>query len=1390
MVSIPLFLYILKTQRGMPGIKYVPNSVFNRLYNGVESNPGYSDFSAANVTRTKYEIRETATDINHLIFTDMTQTRIGMTYSYSALVESIGGRNVRLADLNGSGAAIFELSGDGTILSSDNPANIKKVRDNVYLIWMTITRNNSNLSRIALYSLDGTTITFLGETNKGFNCYNIAVEEGDYPILIHNYLSNVTRIKPEWFIGDGTLRPNNNFEKYWSTTDPIKGGYTIYNYQEGNGPTRTTAYNDNELISHINSMSGNNFTDVSDAINWANSNVSRITTDLQLEINDTSYLTVGTTTILDRSSNGYPLSLLDGVGFSDRSFDFNGLGSSIELGNPGSGFLQSGQDRTQITIETYIYFNSIGTNQTIFQTGGKTNGGALGLLANGNVRFLVRKGGTTVGGVYDAYVESGSLQPNIWYHILGTKTASTMSLYINGSLVDTINTTFVWNTGNTVPNSIGMNILNDDTITGGNAEAPLDGKIYMFRIYSIGLSEISARNNYNSFLKTLITNDEKVGYVSNNLALNLDATNINSYTGTTNNWYSMSEIPNTSTLINGITYSNIKGGSLTFDGTNDYIDTEVNSLFDAYNTDKGFAFELLIKFNSATSAVLIGNLDQTNEWVQFPISTGNVYLYTEGLPSPNNQYLTGFFKSQSSILHKWWHVVVNAEWENSNNSFIMVNGTDDTNLNIMDTMIKPTSELGASKFRIGVRNTTVWPFDGEMKIARYYNKSLSRQEVLQNFDYIKNIITDPIHIWDASKKECFDSTNRWLDISGSKGHGNIINTVTKNNIGTNNGYLSFNHDNEDSISNMAVGNEPKKTVIMWIRNSNTVDNQALFGFGTSNTNALNLLVISNKFGFNSYAGDVYGLNNANTLILDGEWHQIVAEVDFTSITNSKIWIDGVSQILSQVQGTPLSRPQSNNFTIGSLDYRATGYSWGGDIALVEIYANTISQHKIDSNYREMLYKKHNILTLSGFNRESWIGQGNTWYDVSGNNFNGDLSNGTFTNKWLTFNAPNELLLLPINDNNVGYIDGTISVWFKSSIDRIPNQEPVGCVVYFSDSFITSSETAIAFGNWTSSFPDEFLIVGISGGYGYYNVNDLPISEGKLVADRWYNIVMTRDSSGTSIYFNGTLLGAPSYGLDIRTRLTTTHPFIPTTHDNVQIGRLRSSTNYWNGGVSNIEVHDIALPELTIIEKYNEMAERLNAPNSINYKLLAHLDVTNSDSYKNDNTFYDLSGNENHFSIGSGLSYTDGYIRLNQAVNCEIGLNRNPTSSNSITITYWIKTTDTQALLLSNSFNSTGYVGAYRSTTVYYDDRPGTTRLFIDNIQTTNLFANLPNDQWHFVEIKDLDILSLDNLYINYYGGYQFDNTTYLGAFRVYDRNLTEAESEYIYNSEKHKYIRI
>ena len=88
---------------------------------------------------------------------------------------------------------------------------------------------------------------------------------------------------------------------------------------------------------------------------------------------------------------------------------------------------------------------------------------------------------------------------------------------------------------------------------------------------------------------------------------------------------------------------------------------------------------------------------------------------------------------------------------------------------------------------------------------------------------------------------------------------------------------------------------PQKNFIGFV--NGTTNQYGLYHWGSTD---------SNKFGFNTWNGDAYGITGADYLI-NGEFNKIAGLFDFTNFTNNKLYINGKKQSISQVRNTTVQR---------------------------------------------------------------------------------------------------------------------------------------------------------------------------------------------------------------------------------------------------------------------------------------------------------------------------------------------------------------------------------------------------------------------------------------------------------------------------------------------------
>ena len=219
--------------------------------------------------------------------------------------------------------------------------------------------------------------------------------------------------------------------------------------------------------------------------------------------------------------------------------------------------------------------------------------------------------------------------------------------------------------------------------------------------------------------------------VTDGLVLCLDAGNTKSYPGSGTAWTDLSGRGNTGTLTNGPTYSSVNGGSLSFNGSNQYTTLSPGNTF-AFGTQP-FAIEIWINFNSTGIAwyfIEARNSGQTTNWALFMNSSSKIEWFTG---TGSLFFNDGLNPTWSAGYNGWKQIVVSRENTSTNGLKLYINGvlitsaTDATNYSVSPT----TSYIGC---RFSINEFATANFS---KVSVYNGKALSAAEVSQNFNALR-----------------------------------------------------------------------------------------------------------------------------------------------------------------------------------------------------------------------------------------------------------------------------------------------------------------------------------------------------------------------------------------------------------------------------------------------------------------------------------------------------------------------------------------------------------------------------------------------------------------------------------------------------------------------------
>jgi hypothetical protein len=214
--------------------------------------------------------------------------------------------------------------------------------------------------------------------------------------------------------------------------------------------------------------------------------------------------------------------------------------------------------------------------------------------------------------------------------------------------------------------------------------------------------------------------------IQDGLVLCLDAANTKSYPGSGTSWVDLSGNRNNVTTSGGPTFNSANGGSIVFDGTDDYASkTSINV---SYLTIDIWARWTQF-FSDSNGHALVSNSN----------SATNGYLLYQSTTSPYNKiqaFVYGSsinaFKSNSTLSTGVWYNIGFTYNGSTNN--IYLNGVLDNSV----AATVGTIAASSANFIIGATYTIGSnPFNGNVANVKLYNRALSASEILQNYNATK-----------------------------------------------------------------------------------------------------------------------------------------------------------------------------------------------------------------------------------------------------------------------------------------------------------------------------------------------------------------------------------------------------------------------------------------------------------------------------------------------------------------------------------------------------------------------------------------------------------------------------------------------------------------------------
>jgi len=459
------------------------------------------------------------------------------------------------------------------------------------------------------------------------------------------------------------------------------------------------------------------------------------------------------------------------------------------------------------------------------------------------------------------------------------------------------------------------------------------------QIYNRVLSPTEILQNYDAIEKRYYPEEN---IVRDGLILNLDPGNSRSYAGAGNTIYDLAGTGNSGFLTNGPTFSAVNIGSIIYDGTNDFI--TVPSV-----TSISGDLSVLIWFRTSgpnVSAARLIEFDYINGFWLGQAATGTPSSnWGGGIKEANPPY--GIFLQFSD---NEWNLISSVR--SSTTHFLYKNNlVSSTSNTVSGTVLSSTAGMyiGAAD------NVGSVPFNGRIGQILIYNRALTQQEILQNYNATKNRFVNAlppvrdnlILNLDAGNLASYPgSGTTWFDLSGNSLNGTLTNGPTFS-FSDSSSSIVFDRSNDYvTISDNSLLNNFTNMTLEVIVRYTTTNNQIFaqkwnytLGSDGYTLEIFNSVIVAACYSaganYLSVSTSGYPINNTYHIILT------------LSGSTQTLYINGVSVATNSSGSVP--NISGTNFTIGSRSNLAGSY-FGGNVYLTKFYNRALSAAEILQNF--------------------------------------------------------------------------------------------------------------------------------------------------------------------------------------------------------------------------------------------------------------------------------------------------------------------------------------------------------------------------------------------------------------------------------------------------------
>ena len=477
--------------------------------------------------------------------------------------------------------------------------------------------------------------------------------------------------------------------------------------------------------------------------------------------------------------------------------------------------------------------------------------------------------------------------------------------------------------------------------------------------------------------------------------------------------------------------------------------------------------------------------------------------------------------------------------------------------------VKSTNPAAYTGYELNTYATgNLQPLVGEVCEIIVFNKQLSTTELKQ------------VHTYLGQKWGISNTDRSIIDLSGNDDNG-LLGAGTAAYMPSydyyNKGSLRFDGSDDyvDLGTNAALTSLTNNiTVEAWIKTAFPTNRYTIYGNGYSGTGMMFGTSANTPGGLEVYYPSIYVAYSTAGVLQPDVWQHVVYIRNGSGLNTHAFYINGVSQTVTQTAngGDSWGTSGTNRY----LGLRG-GVMFNGQMSSVKVYSRALNASEIAQNYEAQKSRFANtivqqglVLNLDAGNPYSYAGAGTIWYDTSGNNYSGSLTNGpvysTTNGGIIVFDGSNDYVVS--SNFTPNFSTKTLSGWVKlSSISQqgggLITLQSIDGLVFDS---IVYNETGQGWGFGSNGFSRT----------GWSNVLETSTSE-------WVNITATYENSNYRLYRNGTLIQT----------LTSFGALNFNFNSNVQLGyRHLGSSGYLAATISQGFVYNRALSAAEVLQNYN------------------------------------------------------------------------------------------------------------------------------------------------------------------------------------------------------------